>query len=70
MSQSFFFFFREFQLMASTLDIQPNVEFRIELLKTNSSLAKSTLQQKTCGYTQKKTASNRFYLRRGKKINK
>ena len=50
----FFFFFREFQLMASTLDIRPNVEFRIELLKTNSSLAKSTLQQKTRGYTQKK----------------
>ena len=42
--------------MASTLDIRPNVEFQIELLKTNSGLAKSTLQQKTCGYMQKKNS--------------
>jgi len=29
-----------------------NVEFRIELSKTNPGLAKSPFQQKTCGYTQ------------------
>ena len=48
-----FFFEREFQLMASTLEMRPNVVFQIELLKTNSGLAKSTLQRKTRGYAQK-----------------
>ena len=33
--------------------MQPNVEFRIELPKTNPGLAKSPLQRKTCGYAQK-----------------
>ena len=33
--------------------MRPNVEFRIELPKTNPSLAKSHFQQETCGYAQK-----------------
>ena len=38
----------------------PNVEFQIGLSKTNPGLAKSQLQQKTCGYVQK-TAPNNMY---------
>ena len=66
MSQSFFFF-REFQFMTSTPDMRPNVEFRIELLKTNSSLAKSTLQQKTRGYTQKKKSLRQVLFKKREK---
>ena len=33
--------------------MRPNVEFRIELPKTNLGLAESYLQQKTRGYVQK-----------------
>ena len=36
----------------------PNVEFRIELHKTNPGLAKSHLQRKTRGYVQKTAPNN------------
>ena len=52
--------------MTSTPDMRPNVEFRIELLKTNSGLAKSTLQQKTHGYTQKKSLQQVLFKKREK----
>ena len=35
--------------------MQLNVEFQIGLPKTNPGLAKSNLQQKTCGFAQKTT---------------
>ena len=35
--------------------MRPNVEFQIGLPKTNSGLAKSNLQRKTCGFAQKTT---------------
>ena len=38
--------------------MQPNVEFRVELPKTNPGLAKSHFQQETRGYAQKTAPDN------------
>ena len=53
--------------MTSNPVMRPNVEFRIELLKTNSGLAKSTLQQKTRGYTQKKKSLRQVLFKKREK---
>ena len=48
-----FIYFVGLKMIGSHWSMRPNVEFRIELPKTNPSLAKSHFQQETCGYAQK-----------------